>query len=688
MSRNNHPHQLSQSQVVIRTLSVIATIAILVLCMPRSGYTNYRYSLGEPWNGSPIIAKDSFPIIKSEAQLAHEQDSLMQMYKPVFEMNPEIGAQQTAKFEINWRTKLQKQLPARYHRHIIEKLNKVYQSGILSSRDMDSLKQEKTKGVLVSVQMEAREHRLKDMFTQKSAYEYLMHEEDTTVYTAANLQLCNFNDYLLPNLMYDIERSKSQRDNVQKNLVRYSGQVMAGQKIVDRGQIVDEHTYSVLESMRHFQEGKDRSSKEKASIIIGQTLYATILMLCLLFFFQQFRSDYLQTSRTALLILLLTLSFPIIAYAMVQHDFNYVYAIPFCITPIFLRVFLDSRTAFLAHTISVLLAAFVLAQPYEFIFTQEVAGLVAIYSLKELTQRSELFRSVIIVAIVSLLAYGCFDLVHLHFTSGDGTDRTNYICILINAALLLISYLLLFPVERVFKFTSNVTLVELSNTNNTILRELSEKAPGTFQHAMQVANLASEVALRIGAKSQLVRTGALYHDIGKLMDPSMFTENQSGMNPHDRLSPVKSAEIVIGHVRYGLQLAEKHRLPQIIRDFIATHHGCSTARYFYISYQNAHPDENVNPKLFTYPGPNPHTAEQAILMMADAVEAASRSLPEYTEESVSALVDRIIDGQVKEGYFNNCPITFEDITTAKTTMKDKLKTIYHTRISYPELKKD
>ena len=255
-----------------------------------------------------------------------------------------------------------------------------------------------------------------------------------------------------------------------------------------------------------------------------------------------------------------------------------------------------------------------------------------------------------------------------------------------SSVLLLIAYLLLFPIERTLGFTSSITLLELSNANNPLLRRLSEEAPGTFQHSIQVSNLCAAVASRIGAKSQLVRTGALYHDIGKLHHPVFFTENQNTINPHTRLTNAQSAQIIISHVKEGLALADKHRLPKVIKDFIATHHGTSIARFFYTQAVNKNPDEVIDPAIFTYPGPNPFTAEQAILMMTDAVEAASRSLKEVTEESINALVDKIIDGQLEAGYFRNCPITFKDIEDAKEVLKDKLRTIYHTRIQYPEFK--
>ncbi len=322
--------------------------------------------------------------------------------------------------------------------------------------------------------------------------------------------------------------------------------------------------------------------------------------------------------------------------------------------------------------------------PYEFILLQIPTGLVAIYSLRELSQRSQLFRTAILVTLTYLALYFAFELM----TENDlnKLNRVMYLDFLINGIMLLFAYPFLFLLEKLFGFTSNVTLVELSNVNNALLRRLSEQAPGTFQHSMQVANLATEAANRIGAKSQLVRTGALYHDIGKMENPAFFTENQlGGVNPHKNLPYEQSAQIVINHVKDGLRMAEKNNLPRAIRNFISTHHGRGKTKYFYISWKNEHPDETPNDELFTYPGPNPFSKETAILMMADAVEAASRSLPDYTENTISNLVEKIIDSQTEEGYFRNCPITFQDIETVKGVFKEKLMTIYHTRISYPEL---
>ena len=386
----------------------------------------------------------------------------------------------------------------------------------------------------------------------------------------------------------------------------------------------------------------------------------------------------------------MVLLFPLLTSFLVRHTMLSVYIIPYAMLPVFIRVFMDSRTAFITHVATILLCAMSLHNPFEFTATQLVAGLVAIYTLRELSTRSQIIRTALLVTATSLAVYLSLDLMHgrTFLESATHIEWDIYKHIIIGGVLLLFSYPLMYFLEKIFGFTSNVTLVELSNINNDLLRRLSEVAPGTFQHSMQVANLAAEVALKIGAKSQLVRTGALYHDIGKIQNPAFFTENQAGsVNPHDQLDNRQSAQIIIRHISDGEQLADRNRLPRVIRDFISTHHGRGIVKYFYISYQNAHPEETVDPVPFSYPGPNPSTAEQAILMMADAVEASARSLKEYNEETIGNLVDRIIDSQMADGFFTDCPITFQDIKMAKDVFKEKLKIIYHTRISYPELKK-
>jgi hypothetical protein len=370
---------------------------------------------------------------------------------------------------------------------------------------------------------------------------------------------------------------------------------------------------------------------------------------------------------------------------MVDHTVLHLYILPLTMVPIFIRVFMDSGTAFMAHVTMVLICACMLQHPLEFIVLEVVSGLVAIFSLRELSSRSQLFKTAIFVTLAAVTTN-----LALHWIRSSEISRIDYSeynFLMVNGLLLFCSYPLLYILEKTFGFTSNITLIELSDMNKDLLRRMSEVAPGTFQHSIQVGNLAAEIANKIGAKSQLVRTGALYHDIGKIQNPVYFTENQSGVNPHEMLSYVESAQMLISHVTEGVKLADKYNLPQTIKEFIQTHHGLGKTKYFYIKQKNEHPDEFIDDLLFTYPGPNPFTKEQAILMMADTVEAASRSLPDYTEQSIRELVNRLIDSQVAEGYFRECPITFRDIQYAKTVLIEKLKTIYHTRISYPEINK-
>ena len=687
MSRYNRQRKISKKEYLYRIAGLIAMIAILAVFLPKGSYNKYEYKVGEPWDGGQLIAQDSFPVYKSEAQLKRESDSLHNYYEPYFEYKHAVYEKQAAQLREAFRSLYGEDVPAYYLPHLLDKLRRMYAQGIIETEDYEVLKKENTRQVWLYENNESQPRYVRHLLTQKTAYEYMMAEEDSVRYNHGKLLRCGLEKFIQPNLVYDAEKSLQQRQDVDAQLVPFIGQVQVGQKLVDRGQIIDEYTYCVLQSWERFQQSRSMSSTEQLLQLGGQVTYIAILMILLLFYFEQFRSDYLANPRTVMLVISQYLLFPLVTYALMSHSLMNVYVIPYCILPILIRVFMDSRTAFITHTLCILTCAVVLNNPYEFVVTQLVAGLVAIYSLRQLSQRSELVRAAALVTLAALVTYFCIELLHGRPYNSSGFDRWTYIYILVAGVLSLLSYTLLMPIERIFGFTSNVTLVELSNINNTILRRLSEEAPGTFQHSMQVANLAAEVANSIGAKSQLVRTGALYHDIGKLENPVFFTENQSGTNPHDNLPYEQSAQIIIQHVKNGLRLADKYQLPSVIKEFISTHHGKSLAKYFYVSYKNAFPDKEVDEHVFTYPGPNPVTVEQAILMMADSIEAASRSLSEYTEESLNSMVDRIIDDQVTSGYFAQCPISFLEIAEAKEVFKTKLRTMYHTRIQYPELTK-
>ena len=464
-----------------------------------------------------------------------------------------------------------------------------------------------------------------------------------------------------------------------------SGMVLSGQKIIDRGEIVDNYTYRVLTSFEREMRRRSAGSSAIPSTIFGQVIFIGMLVVLFTMYLGLFRKDYFDKSRSIMMIYALITIFPVVVSLMVEHNILNVYVIPFTIAPIFVRVFMDSRTAFISHVTMTLICAAAVKYQYEFIIVQLVAGLVAIYSLRELSQRAQLFKTALLVTIASCVVYLALQLMQDNIVAD--LESTMYKYFMVNGVLLLFAYPLMLVVEKTFGFISNVTLIELSNTSKDLLKRLSETAPGTFQHSLMVGNLAAEIANKIDAKAQLVRTGAMYHDIGKMVNPACFTENQFGDNILDNMPRIEAAQVVISHVTEGLKLADKYNLPGVIKDFINTHHGTGKAKYFYVSYKNENPDKPVDDSLFTYPGTDPFTREQAILMMADTVEAASRSLKEYTEETISKLVNHLIDQQVEEGFFRYCPITFHDIAVAKQVLTERLMSIYHTRTVYPELKK-
>lgn len=677
--------RFSYKNLIYKSLIFIATVSVIVYFLPNEGKFNYQFDINKPWKYGLLQASFDFPIYKNDIQVQKEQDSILADYQPYFQIDKEAEKNVLSKLREDYNKTLRHSLPGTdYVRYIERTLKALYEDGIIAGNDLKRMEEDSIIAIRLVDKNVATSRFIDQLYTVKEAYEYLLNA-DTTHYKKKILQQCNLNDYITPNLVYDEEKSEAAQKDLLSNISWANGFVLNGQKIIDRGEIVDEQTYNILESLRKEWEKRSDSVQEKRLTLAGQILYVGIFLFCFMAYLELFRADYYERKGTLTLLFALIVFFPVLSSIMVEQNLSSIYVVPFAMIPIIVRVFLDSRTAFMAHVTIILLCSITLRFPHEFILLQVVAGMVAIYSLRELSQRSQLLRTALVVFISYALLYFAFELIH-----EDDLTKLNtrmYIYFMINGLLLLFAYPLLFLLEKIFGFTSDVTLVELSNINNSLLREMSEVAPGTFQHSLQMANLAAAAANKIGGKSQLVRTGALYHDIGKMVNPAFFTENQSGVNPHKSLSYEQSAQVIISHITDGLKLAEKHNLPKVIKDFISTHHGRGLTKYFYISYKNEHPDEEVDQEKFRYPGPNPFTKEQAVLMMADSVEAASRSLPEYTEESISTLVDKIIDTQVSEGYFKECPITFKDIATVKALFKEKLKTMYHTRISYPELRK-
>ena len=675
--------ELKWRDILIRTALVLATMAIVVWCMPRDNRSYFHVEQGKPWKYAEFTAPYDFPIYKSEAVIQEERDSAMRKYEPYYNYQQDVARKMILKFETDYPDGISG-LPRNFTTIIANLLADMYHKGILEQKDYTELRSDTAALIRVVSGKQAVSVSIADLYSPKTAYERLFMDSNLSAHRTI-LQKCNLNNYIAANLSYDRERSEASKNDLMGGIALASGVVVKGQKIVDRGEIVTEKTYRIIESFKHENELRNEDVKQNQLSLFGHILYVLILMIGFTVYLSLYRLDYFGKARSLTMTYALIVIFALLTALFIRNTFIHVYIVPYAMVPIIIRIFMDSRTAFMTHVTMILICAVMLQHPFEFIVIETVAGLAAITSLRELTERSQLFKTAVIVTLACLAVNLALDWIRADALTQIDYNTYNYL--LVNGIALLFAYPLLYIIEKAFGFTSDITLVELSNTNSALLRRMSEVAPGTFNHSIQVANLAGEIANKIGAKAQLVRTGALYHDIGKLSNPIYFTENQSGINPHESLSDIDSAQIIISHVTEGLRMADKYNLPKVIRDFISTHHGQGKAKYFYVHYHNEHPDEPVDDLLFTYPGPNPFTREQACLMMADTVEAASRSLPDYTEQSIRDLVERLIDTQVAEGYFRECPITFRDIQYAKTVLIEKLKTIYHTRVSYPTEKK-
>ena len=668
--------------LAIRAGLVFLTSFIIIWFLPRNEAKQYAYEIGEPWHYGTLIAKFDFPVYKTDETVQRERDSLLHSFQPYYNYDNSVESVQTAKL----RVELAKAgtLPPGFAQALIEKLHQLYQTGIMGTPQYNSFNNDTTSQIRVVFGKDAESRKVSLIYSTMTAYELLL-DDSYLSKERLLMQRLNMNDYIMPNLILDRNRTETARNDLLSGITPASGMMMAGQKIIGQGDMVDDYNYRVLNSMEKEIDRRQVGKSQITRHFVGNIIYVIAFMLLFTLYLTLFRRDYFSKPRCVAMLYTFIALFPLCVSLMMEHSyFSFsVYVLPFAMGPIFVRIFLDSRTAFVTHLITVLISACALRYQFDFIIIQTIAGLIAIYSLREVSTRSQIFRTALWVFVATCAMYFALKLME---SNGDMRfGRSMYYHFLINGVLLLLAYPLMFVVEKTFGFVSVLTLIELSDTNKGLLRKLSEIAPGTFQHSITVGNLASEIANKIGAKATLARTGALYHDIGKIKNPAFFTENQQGgMNPHDNLTEKESARIIIAHVTDGVKLAEEYNLPVVIRDFILTHHGCGMSKYFYIKYQNEHPNEVVDKSPFTYPGPNPSTREQAILMMADSCEAASHSLKEYTEESIAKLVNQLVDQQVKDGLFSECKITFYDIAVAKQVLIERLKAIYHTRIQYPE----
>ena len=668
--------------VALRVALVLGTVAIIVWFMPRDNKFNFKMEVDKVWLYNDLNAQFDFPVYKTDSLVQAERDEVLNDFAPYYVYRNDVAARQEKQLT-NHLNKNFHGFGRHFQQVMINSLHAVYAMGIVDTKEPLDHSSDSSQMLRRIDDKDVTMVSALQVMTPREAYERILQASELGVYRDI-LKEIDLNNFLEPNLTYDEDRTESARLDLLNSIPLAIGVVQSGQKIVSQGEVVTEQTYQILASYKKEIDRRYETDSAFNLMVIGEALYVLLLITLFIIYLSLYRKEFFEKMRYVGMLFSLVIIATLMASLLVGHSLLHVYILPFAIVPIFVRVFMDSRTAIVTLLTVVLICASILQKPLEFIAVEMIAGLVAVYSLRELSSRSQLFWTAILTTMAAMFTnLAVFMIRHNDFTQIDDNE---YVYLAICGIIIFCSYPMLYLIEKFFGFISDITLIELSDMNKDLLRRMSEVAPGTFQHSIQVGNLAAEIARKIGGNPQLVRTGALYHDIGKMQNSIYFTENQSGgINPHDGLTYIESAQIIISHVTEGLKLADKYGLPVQIRDLIATHHGQGKAKYFYIKYKNEFPDQPVDDLLFTYPGPNPFTKEQAILMMADAVEAASRSLPDYTEQSIRQLVHKLIDTMVEEGFFHECPITFRDIEYAKTVLIEKLKTIYHTRISYPEM---
>lgn len=662
---------------------ILVTLVIIIL-FPREERFRYTFVEGKPWKYGLLTAPRDFSIYKSEQQLKMEQDSVINNFNPYFSWDKEMYNKQLERFKSDYEH-FPKEFWNLEYKHYIEKtLKDIYTIGIVSSNDYAFLKNNRYAVFKVLQDSnKAIPHPTSTVFTPKSAYSYILEKCQKNL-NANVLRSVDLNVYLYENMEYDEAMSEKVKQNDLRQISPFCGVVQAGEKIVDMGEIINEQTFQILFSFKQMQENQG-GKMQVGGLIAGISILTVSLMLCFLLYLLYFQKKIYASKKDVVFLLFISSLFIFLTEICVGSKLFNVYIIPYAIIPIVIQTFFDSRTASMVHLITILICSLVVPYPFEFILLQLSTCAVAIYTLKNLNQRSELVRSAICILATYIIIYIGFQF----FQEGDlsKVGWTVFICFGINFLFVMFTYPFIYILEKIFGYISNVTLIELSDINLPILTQFSERCPGTFQHSLQVSMLGTAAATKVGANPQLVRTGALYHDLGKMDNPAYFIENKmEGNNPHDNLSYEQSAQIIISHVQKGVEKAKSINLPPVLIKFIQTHHGTGKVKYFYNSFKNANPDKPIDEKLFTYPGSNPDTKETAILMMADSVEAASRSLKDYNEESIRGLVNRIIDGQIAEGLLNNAPLTFKNISVIKNVFVEKLLSVYHSRVSYPELK--
>ncbi len=671
---------------IYKVFLFVASIIIIVAILPKEVQFKYEYTLNTPWLYEDLIANKDFPIIKSESELKKEKTDLKKQLKPYFIYDDKLTqttlTQASAQFDSLWIQEFGFDDKGGYQ------LNKIFflkaLKDILNQGVIDIPKSLKIKNqdhvIIVLKSNIANESFIGSFLTVNSAFKEITSKIQSKQDINSEFLKPLFIKSIVQNVIFDKNKTDEEFKQLMDNISPYRGIVQKGQRIIAKGEIINADIYRIIQSLQRDYEGKTRQSS--IVIIIGETILISVPMMAFFFYLFFFRQDIFEDTKNLVIILLLVTTMVILTRILVIYHSNLVFIIPLMLSPIVIRAFFDTQLALITHIITIILVSFFVPSSFRFLFIQLMTGLVTIISIRNLQKRSQFFYTVLIIFLSYTVIYFGM-LLAIEGTFKD-LDSTIILYFAISAALTFFSFPLIFLFEKVFMLVTDMSLLEYADTNNSLIRQLAEKAPGTFHHSIQVANLAEEATLQIGGNALLVRAGAMYHDIGKAANPMFFTENQNGsFNPHDELSFQESAQIIINHVLQGVEIAKKNNIPDQIIDFIRTHHGTKKVEYFYRMYKKDFPEEDVRLADFTYHGPIPYSKETCTLMMADAVEAASRSLKIPDAKSISELVDSIIKSQMDQGQFNNANITMREISLVKKIFKRKLMNIYHVRIEYP-----
>jgi len=665
-------------------------IWLLIMIFPREGKFRYEYQRGKPWQHEDLIAPVDFAVLKPEAELKKEQEAALKDARPYFrrlysladgQMNYLINS-----FDNAWESRFGKQAgdsPVRQAdlEIILSVLDTLFSHGIVNViNEIENMPADYE--IFIVDGNTASRVQLSSLYTIKSAEEYITRSLASSGTEHEEMLKGLLLNALKQNIVFDPENTNRAREALVSEIPNSRGMVQSGEKIIQKGELVNAEKFQILESLRADYQERLGSTFKYYNVLLGQSLLITLTMVAFILFMISFRRDIFSENKKLLIILLIIFLMVSTASLTIASRSDLLMLLPFCLVPIVIRVFFDTRLALFVHIVTLILTGFMVPNGFEFIFQQLITGIIAIISVAELRRRSQFF----ITALAVFITYSAIYLGMLLIQDGSFVNLDTFRFLLFggSAMFTLFSYPLIFAFEKLFGQVTDVTLMELSDTNSPLLRQLSLLAPGTFQHSMQVANIAEAAVYEIGGNTLLVRAGALYHDIGKMDMPMYFIENQSsGINPHDELGYEESATIIVSHVIKGIEKAKKHKLPEVLVDFIRTHHGTRMAEYFYNRQRIDNPEREVSDKPFRYPGPVPFSKETSVLMMADSVEAASRSIKMPTAQLIAQLVDKIIDNQIETNQFVNSDLTLKDITRIKKILKKKLMSIYHVRIEYP-----